>query len=354
MPDNSPAASTDSPINVGFSIDVNTMDVLDFPADVLVIGDWRKKAYSRFRVLEKLGEMPARTLGQDDFLVLDTRGQYAMPRVLVVGPTERRTDSYSLIREMAADLLRQLQQSGLEAEHISMTLRGVNSGLDEYEVFRAILLGLADAYDAGEYPPTLKRISFVEVNALRAQLMEVALQDFLPKQAPLDELVSQAAADLKQILDVQGQGNILAGKESFAPEFRKPEADEHTPSVFVAMPFAEQYDDQFYLAIRPAVEAVDHLCIRLDQDESRFTGDIVDEIKTRIQQASLVIALLDDANPNVYLEVGYAWGVEVPTVLVAHQDQALPFDVRSQRCLLYDRIYRLKDTLTDELKALLR
>jgi hypothetical protein len=122
------------------------------------------------------------------------------------------------------------------------------------------------------------------------------------------------------------------------------------------MPFAEDYDDQFYLAIRPAIQGVNHLCIRLDQDEATFTGDIVEQIKERIRSAKLVIGLLDDANPNVYLEVGYAWGVGTPTVLCVHKSQSgqgLPFDVRGQKCLIYDRIHRLKDMLAAELQHLL-
>jgi hypothetical protein len=143
----------------------------------------------------------------------------------------------------------------------------------------------------------------------------------------------------------------MAGPESFEPEFRKPTADETTPHVFVAMPFKDDYDDQYYLAIQPVIHAMGWLSERMDLDA--FTGDIKARMLDRIRTARLLVALLDGANPNVYLEIGYAWGVETPTVLCARDGEPLPFDVRGERVLLYDKIYRLKVMLAEELERLL-
>jgi hypothetical protein len=142
----------------------------------------------------------------------------------------------------------------------------------------------------------------------------------------------------------------ISGAESFSPEFLKPTADDSTPHVFVAMPFRDDYDDQFYLAILPTVRAQGLLCERMDLD--KFTGEITERMFKRIESAKMVIALLDGANPNVYLEVGYAWGVRTPTVLLAHKEEPLPFDVRGHRVLIYDKIYLLKQMLHEELGRL--
>jgi hypothetical protein len=75
-------------------------------------------------------------------------------------------------------------------------------------------------------------------------------------------------------------------------------------------------------------------------------------VRSRIRTASLVVADLTDANPNVYLEVGYAWGIGVKTVLVVKSTEHLKFDVRGQRCLVYKKIKDLEDSLTLELKQL--
>ena len=76
------------------------------------------------------------------------------------------------------------------------------------------------------------------------------------------------------------------------------------PHAFVAMPFAGSFEDVFYYGISPPVRAAGLLCERLDQ--LSFTGDIMDRMKERIASSAIVVADLSDANPNVYLEVGYA------------------------------------------------
>lgn len=92
------------------------------------------------------------------------------------------------------------------------------------------------------------------------------------------------------------------------------------------------------------------LCERIDNES--FTGDILDRVKKRIETAAVVIADLTSANPNVYLEVGYAWGKNRPTKLLAKEGEELKFDVRGQRCLKYERIKDLELSLMKELRDL--
>ena len=75
-------------------------------------------------------------------------------------------------------------------------------------------------------------------------------------------------------------------------------------------------------------------------------------MRSRIENAELVIADLTGANPNVYLEVGYAWGKARPTVLVINKSDELRFDVHGQRCLRYQSIKHLENQLSNELKNL--
>jgi hypothetical protein len=122
------------------------------------------------------------------------------------------------------------------------------------------------------------------------------------------------------------------------------------PRVFVAMPFKEEMDDTYHYGMVSATNAAGFLCERADL--SAFTGDVLDWVKQRIRSASLVIADLTEANPNVYLEIGYAWGSGIPTVLVIKHGEPLKFDVRGQRCLVYKKIKDLEDLLTKERQAL--
>jgi len=79
----------------------------------------------------------------------------------------------------------------------------------------------------------------------------------------------------------------------------------------------------------------------------------MDWVKERIGKASMVIADLTGANPNVYLEVGYAWGLRKQTILLVQDPEDLKFDLRGQRCLVYRKIRDLEQALAGELKVLL-
>jgi hypothetical protein len=126
----------------------------------------------------------------------------------------------------------------------------------------------------------------------------------------------------------------------------------YKPHIFVAMPFTDELSDLFHYGIQAAVGSIGHLCERIDQLPS--TGDILVRIKERIRTASLVVAELTGANPNVYLEVGYAWGCDIPTVLLVRKDEidSLKFDVAGQRCIGYTNIRDLEEKLSYELKFL--
>jgi len=56
---------------------------------------------------------------------------------------------------------------------------------------------------------------------------------------------------------------------------------------------------------------------------------------------------------NVYLEIGYAWGRNVPTILLVKDINELKFDVKGQKCLVYRNITHLEEVLAKELTALL-
>lgn len=122
------------------------------------------------------------------------------------------------------------------------------------------------------------------------------------------------------------------------------------PHVFVAMPFSVEMEDTYYYGIQRAVSSNELQCVRLD--EAAFTGDILQQIKTSINTAVAVVVELSGANPNVHLELGYAWGKDIPTVLLLRDGENLCFDVRGQKYLKYRTIKDLETALTEELARL--
>ena len=83
-----------------------------------------------------------------------------------------------------------------------------------------------------------------------------------------------------------------------------------------------------------------------------ITGDILGRIKDRIDTCSLLVGLLTGDNPNVYLEVGYAWGRGKPTVLAVKEGQQVRFDVQGQRYLKYRNIAGLRAMIRRQLDGL--
>lgn len=256
----------------------------------------------------------------------------AARQLLFVGVPPLRQFSYKEIRKFGSKVLSSLAGKSPETKHVVLTLHGAGYGLDEIESFEAELAGLLDSIAKNDLPTGLRRLTFVERNEGRADRMKKVLARLIPTG-----LVTS--------------GGSRSNREPATKKLRTvgyaSEAKDH---VFVAMPFKKEMEDVYDYGIQSVIRAAGFLCERADM--STFTGDVMEWVRTRIKSATLVIADLSDANPNVYLEVGYAWASDVPTVLIVNDVGQLKFDVRGQRCLVYDRIKELEERLTKELADL--
>lgn len=277
---------------------------------------------------------------------LETRGAIRARHVLFIGTKPLLDLRYGQIRQLAADVLGVLSKVAPQTRHLAMTIHGPGYGLDEVEAIWAQFGGFLEALDSERCPTELRRISVVEIDASRVQRLSQALETFMQGAAHLKETRHgwryDAPATSSQSASPVGRGQAIevAGVDS--------EAKAH---AFVAMPFGEETDDVFYYGVQEPVRAAGLLCERVDQDV--FTGSILEHVKKRIDDAAVVIADLSGANPNVYLEVGYAWGRGVPTILLVRNTDELRFDVSSERCLPYARIKDLEESLRIELAGLM-
>jgi hypothetical protein len=141
-------------------------------------------------------------------------------------------------------------------------------------------------------------------------------------------------------------------KDAASPPTPRPESAQvvRTKRVFVAMPFSEEFMNVYEYGIYPAVRNAGFICERVD--ETHFTGDILNRIREGIAAASFVIADLTEGRPNVYLEVGYAWGRGVPVIFVAKKGEELHFDVATHRCIFYGRFAKLARDLEDLIRGI--
>jgi hypothetical protein len=240
---------------------------------------------------------------------------------------------YHQIREFAVKALDIVRLELATAREVALTLHGVGYGLDEVEAFRSELAGIFDAIRAGRVSGNLRQITVVESDSRRADTMRKVLVQLVPVYP------GQAAGTTVR---------SLIG--TLAPFDRVGFDSDSRRHAFVAQPYSASFEDVYHYAIAPSVRKVGLLCERLDQQP--FTGAVLDQMKERIAAATVVVADLSGANANVYLEVGFAWGRGIPTVLVCNAKTKMLFDVRGQRYLSYSSIKDLEGLLTGELSRL--
>ena len=106
--------------------------------------------------------------------------------------------------------------------------------------------------------------------------------------------------------------------------------------AFVAMPFARQFD-VLWREIRLVCA---EQRVNVERGDERFSQeDIWGEVSEAIANTDFVIAVCSQdrgqLNPNVMIEVGFARALRKPTLLITDDVDALPFDLRTQRALVY-------------------
>jgi hypothetical protein len=325
------------PASCAIRIEVQRADALKFSADVLALKyaqDLHGADAAVYQHLSDLGHRPPLPR-VNNFELISTQGLLGAENVLFLGVLPLTYFGYEQIREFGRKVLEILADQAIEVEHLALTIHGPGYGLDEEEAFESELAGMLEALEAGKCPASLSRISFVERNPGRALRLEEHLKGLFPGNI----ITPNEGRRSRGLGEPPSEALRTAGLTS---------ADK--PSVFVAMPFVDSMDDVFHYGIQGAVKAAGFLCERADL--TSFVGDVMEWVKKRISNATFVVADLTTANPNVYLEVGYAWGCGRPTILIVRDSTDLKFDVKGQRCLVYKSIKHLEEILGKELSEL--
>ena len=319
----------------GVELKVLQADALSYASDLLVL-KYAQASYGVDAKAVQTAGIDAATLPTEgSSLLINEPLHLASRNLLFIGVEPLTAFGYQSIRNFSRRALALAEKISPPVREISMTLHGAGFGLDEIEAFESEAAGIIEALHRGEYPSSLLTVSIVEQNASRAARMRSTLISLLDSEEVRRESTEPNAARDRAVsrrIDSVGRGSMSRSH------------------AFVAMPFTEPFDDVFYYGISPPVRAAGLLCERMDQ--VHFTGDIIDRMKERISSANVVLADLSDANPNVYLEVGFAWGVKKPCILICNRKTDLKFDLQGQHCLLYSSIMELEKLLSGELAAL--
>lgn len=120
-------------------------------------------------------------------------------------------------------------------------------------------------------------------------------------------------------------------------------------TAFCLMPFNDRYS-AIYQAIFYSCQAANYSCTR--SDEVYNPGNLLRQIVNMMLESSLIIALLDGQNPNVFYEIGIAHSIGKTVLLLANKKSKneIPFDLKSDRLLLYSNTSDLHEKLYETLK----
>ena len=293
-------------------------------------------------------------LGVDDYVVVQSDGVIRAPQVMFIGAPTLSAFRYKEIRRFSAQVLTILAREVPDVKTVAMTLHGPGYGLDIVESARQQFLGVTDAIDGGSYPEALEKVVIVERMGYRLEAAASAIQAEFEDAIPPPGW-KPAGKQVWPIYPVPPAGSTRAKapkaiRAAVSHVTGKPETKLR---VFVAMPFTRRMRDVWRFGIRDPVRRAGYLCERMD--EEFFTGGIIERIKRSIEEADLVIADLTGDNPNVFLEVGYAWGRQRPTLFLCREQDGerpdIPFDVASHRCLFYEDATDLEEQITRYLEG---
>lgn len=312
-------------------------DIREVSSDVLVL-KYARHHYGVSKILsqclEEHGEQSTNmTPNIGHHVLIESQNCTQFDQILWIGVPNLYDFGYEQIKKFSSSSLKILKYS--DPESIAYTIHGTGYGLDEKASFASQITGIQTALQTEQYPPSLKHIYIVESNYHRFK--------------SICEIADVLLADYKQERGVYRLPTFDQGVRNVGMEVQN--IDIQTKQhIFIAMPFDSGMDDIFYYGIQAPIHQHNLLCERIDNNE--FTGDILAHIKQRIKTAFLVVADLSGMNPNVYLEVGYAWGVGKPVILLSKEGQEVKFDVQGEKRIIYRNIRDLSQQLSNTISCL--
>lgn len=119
-------------------------------------------------------------------------------------------------------------------------------------------------------------------------------------------------------------------------------------TVFCLMPFHYMFNEM-YNTIKMSCEIADYTCSRSDTPYN--PGNLLKQIVQSLLESQVIIAVLDGKNPNVFYEIGIAHSIGKTVILIANlkEMEKIPFNLQSNRLLLYSDYNDLKEKLVNTL-----
>ncbi len=326
------------PGSIAFTIE--TDNILTVAADVIVLKHaqaFRGADAQVAKMLVKVSdvERDSLRLQPGDSRLVETNGAVTAAQALFLGTAQVQEFSYGEVREFAQRTLATLAQLAPDIRHLAMTVHGVRTSLrlDQTEVLRSQIAGYFDALQARTYPTQLEHITIVEFDeATTARLRLGAEQIF----AKLDNATAFEAG--------WGYHLLVSGTDAPATVM---DANVR-PHAYIIMPDEAALEDVFYFGIQQPTHAHGLLCERTPTIFAEAA--VLEQVKQRISAASVVIADVTYTDDMLYLQLGYAWGQQRPTILIAQAGTTV--NLPEATCVYYSSIKQLENLLSERLNAL--
>ena len=108
------------------------------------------------------------------------------------------------------------------------------------------------------------------------------------------------------------------------------------PVCFVIQPFDDgKFDERFKDIYKPALDEADLEVYRVDEDSSVEVPMLA--IEDGIRKATICLADITTDNSNVWYELGYAFAVNRPVIMICSSERqgAFPFDIQHRAVINY-------------------
>ncbi len=121
--------------------------------------------------------------------------------------------------------------------------------------------------------------------------------------------------------------------------------------AFVAMSFAPELVPVWVDGIKPALEALDYIPVRIDKTHA--DDKIDNRIIAEIRRSGLLVADFTGHRSGVYFEAGFAMGLGIPIVWTCKKAdyKATHFDTRQYQHLLWETPEDLREQLVNHIAA---
>lgn len=116
--------------------------------------------------------------------------------------------------------------------------------------------------------------------------------------------------------------------------------------VACIMPFNRRFDKVFQ-TIKEACSSSRFVCRRSDEELLESNSNLLKYVVELILKSQVVVAVLDGRNPNVFYEIGIAHSMGKQVILIAENNKRseIPFNIQSNRLILYNNWGELKEKL---------